>query len=1092
MSYLRQVACYACEAIGAAAVLWRPSPSEEESFHIAGWDEGDFMSGEQDPYCAPLSDESRCHWANWNKFIRSKAGADASVYPFLADLEPYNSATFTRVNTTFTTESPETLFFSKHEDIVYWSWKFALEKSSESICYKPCGRPEPTPEPSPSPPEPSSSTSPEPEPSSSTSPEPEPPTPITPTPDPPEKMTLTLTAISLTQDVSSFKFSKATGSTADGSYAQLLFTMVGKREDYAFAVIGITIKNPSLTLGANNIRFKLGKPTTEGIECEVTVNGKSKKAFVAGMGYFPEFDEAIEIDGIEIGKAFKDITVSVTPEDKDRRTFLGWAQDITKDKDDFICVKDGAIVPSSNGYCPSGSGAIYYYYSKSKGSINVIDLDKETGTAAIPFTSYIRPYSDNVIKDAYSWGNGQFKKSTTDPYDSFIGELKNTGTNEWLISSKNTAAFQTTAGTAPEPFEIQCNTTVSGYTNVLGPKTAGFIGTVSDEEVTMFQGMWGTCNPSENHEQKHAKGDFLEFRLDDNTYMLHYSFDTHDGQGGKVVRAAGVRSSNRLPMLKVVRTYGADGNDTYGRKLMFTYKRSEEATADDWRYNNPFPYLYTGVTYPLGPITTKIYDDKNYHYMELQELDLRELTNEGIHEVELNVSWSKVDMVYVATPVDRDDDSKFVAAGIFVNSTYSETAFVDIPVGGIMMYKQNRITQKINKYENIGTSLGFKKAQGRHNTWTTDDFYIINGAGSKVRARAMTYQNYDKGHPSVLINPSEAFVEPLENIPTADPFSYTDFMIVVVKNGTSTEGATQREDTDVIDSVYCEDKYTIFKGSGTDEFALGKETTILGTANMLMRRVKPISNPNKDMDTDGNWFTATTYDKAVYLNNGWDSIASPWRSWEPLGISYSIWEVAAGSEKWVNHPAFIMRAKMTPGYIGCFLVLVDSSDRQVSVIPFRPVEFDMSNVTVGTHEFNAWPKVQMTESYMVTGGSGVIYNLIDNEDIKGQPAGTLADILFYNMTGSAVYATVVDHENNATQYAYLRLENIPWRRGQLSKGDFIGTSMMATENGGVKQFAGTINGLSKSISRPCSCSRPRITTDKRSNKNKNKNKIYMM
>ena len=111
-------------------------------------------------------------------------------------------------------------------------------------------------------------------------------------------------------------------------------------------------------------------------------------------------------------------------------------------------------------------------------------------------------------------------------------------------------------------------------------------------------------------------------------------------------------------------------------------------------------------------------------------------------------------------------------------------------------------------------------------------------------------------------------------------------------------------------------------------------------------------------------------------------------------------------------------------------------------------------------------------------GNGVIYNLLNG----GQPAGTLADILFFNMTESTVYATVVDHENNATQYAYLRLENIPWSRGQLSKGDFIGTSMMATENGGVKQFAGTINGLSKSISRP------HITTDKRSNKNK----IYMM
>ena len=166
MSYLRQVACYACEAIGAAAVLWRPSADEEASFHIAGWDKRDFMQGEQDPYCSSLSDESKCHWANWNKFIRSKAGAQPGVYPFMADLEPYNSATFSRVNTTFITQSPETLFFHKHEDIVYWSWLFALEKSSESICYKPCGRPEPTPEPSPEP-EPSRSPVP-PAPSSST------------------------------------------------------------------------------------------------------------------------------------------------------------------------------------------------------------------------------------------------------------------------------------------------------------------------------------------------------------------------------------------------------------------------------------------------------------------------------------------------------------------------------------------------------------------------------------------------------------------------------------------------------------------------------------------------------------------------------------------------------------------------------------------------------------------------------------------------------------------------------------------------------------------------------------------------------------
>ena len=1091
MSYLRQVACYACEAIGAAAVLWRPSPSEEESFHIAGWDEGDFMSGEQDPYCASLSDESRCHWANWNKFIRSKAGADASVYPFLADLEPYNSATFTRVNTTFTTESPETLYFSKHEDIVYWSWLFALEKSSESICYKPCGRPEPSPEPSPSPPEPSSSTSPEPEPSSSTSPtssstSPGPEPPITPTPSPPGQMTLTLTGISLNQDVSSFKFSKATGSTADDSYAQLLFTMVGKREDYAYAKIGITIKNPSLTLGANNIRFKLGKPTTEGIECEVTVNGKSKKAFVAGMGYFPEFDEASEIDGIEIGKAFKDITVSVTPEDKDRRTFLGWAQDITKDKEDFICVKDGAIVEKdSGGNCPSGAPVRHYYYSKSKGSINVIDLDKEGNVAAIPFTSYIRPYDKDAYssQDAYSWGNGQFKTSTTDPYDSVIGGLKNTGTNEWLISSKDTAAFQTTAGTAPEPFKIQCNTTVSGYTNVLGPKTAGFIGTVSDDKVTMFQGMWGTCNPSENHEQKHAKGDFVSYRLD-NSNNLHYSFDTHDGQGGKVVRAAGVAigvaTGNNLPLLKVERTYGTDGKDTYGRELRYTLKRSDEA--DDWYYNNPFPHLYTGVTYPLGPITTKIYDEGNKRYKELQELSLDKLLDADIHEVELNVSWSKVDMVYVATPVDRDDNSKFAAAGIYVNSTYSETAFVDIPVGGIMLDRYNTVTQNVAEYENIGTSLGFKKAQGRHNTWITDDFYPVDTSGQgKQTLRAMTYQNYDKGHPSVLINPSEAFVEPLTDISAREEFAYNSFMIVVVKNGTSTEGATQRHDADEYSHVNYEDMYTIFEGSN-DRLALGKESTILGTANMLMRRVKKISY--SDTDTDGNWFNSIDFAGSVVLNYGWNSIASPWRSWEPLGISYSIWTYQYA--KWVNHPAFIMRAKMTLGYIGCFLVLVDSSDRQVSVIPFRPVEFDMSNVTVGTHEFNAWPSVQMTESYMVTGGSGVIYNLLNG----GQPAGTLADILFFNMTGSAVYATVVDHEDNATQYAYLRLENIPWSRGQLSKGDFIGTSMMATENGGVKQFAGTINGLSKSISRPCSCSRPRITTDKRSNKNKNK--IYMM
>ena len=1084
MSYLRQVACYACEAIGAAAVLWRPSPSEEESFHIAGWDEGDFMQGEQDPYCASLSDESRCHWANWNKFIRSKAGADASVYPFLADLEPYNSATFTRVNTTFTTESPETLFFSKHEDIVYWSWKFALENSSESICYKPCGRPEPTPEPSPSPspPEPTSTTSPEPSTStstsptsSSTSPGPEPPVTPTPSPDPPGQMTLTLTGISLNQDVSSFKFSKATGSTADGSYAQLLFTMVGKREDYAFAVIGITIKNPSLTLGANNIRFKLGQPTTEGIECEVTVNGKSKEAFVSGMGYFPEFDEAIEIDGIEIGKAFKDITVSVTPEDKDRRTFLGWAQDITRDNDGFIYVKDGAIVPSSGTGCPVG--ATRYEYSKSRGSINVIDLDKETGTAAIPFTSYIRPYDNNVIKDAYSWGNGQFKKSTTDPYDSFIGELKNTGTNEWLISSKDTAAFSSSS--SPEPFEIQCNTTVSGYTNVLGPKTAGFIGTVSDEEVTMFQGIWGTCNPSENHEQKHAKGDFVSYRLD-NSDNLHYSFDTHDGQGGKVVRAAGVNPGDRLPMLKVERSYSTQGKDTYGRKLRHTLKRSDEATAEaDWYSNNPFLYLYTGVTYPLGPITTKIYDEGNKRFKELQELSLDELITEGIYEVELSVDWSKVDMVYIATPVDRDDNSKFVAAGIYVNETYSETAFVDIPVGGIMMKDSNKITQEVKAYENIGTSLGFKKAQGRHNTWTTDDFYPVDEQG-KQTLRAMTYQNYDKGHPSVLINPTEAFVEPTTDMHTAGiNFVYNNFLIVVVKNGTSTEGATQREDTDVIDSVDCEDKYTIFSGSSGN--TLGEESTTIETAEMLMRRVKPISYSDASGATDGDWFTATSYDSSVVLNNGQDSIASPWRSWEPLGISYSIWEVdTAGAlqGRWVNHPAFIMRAKMTPGYIGCFLVLVDKMDKKVGFIPFRPVEFDMSNVAVGTHEFNAWPEVNFTKSYMVTGGSGVIYNLLNG----GQPAGTLADILFYNMTGSAVYATVVDHENNATQYAYLRLENIPWSRGQLSKGDFIGTSMMATEIDRTKQFAGTINGLSKSISRP------RITTDKRSNKNK----IYMM
>ena len=1033
MSYLRQVACYACEAIGAAAVLWRPSADEEASFHIAGWDKRDFMQGEQDPYCSSLSDESKCHWANWNKFIRSKAGAQPGVYPFMADLEPYNSATFSRVNTTFITQSPETLFFHKHEDIVYWSWLFALEKSSESICYKPCGRPEPTPEPSP-----------EPEPSRS----PEPPTPVTPTPspDPPGKMKLTLTGIKLSQDVSSFMFSKVKGSTADGSYAQLLFTMVGKREDNAFAVIGITIKDPSLTAGANNIQFKLGQPTSEGIECEIKVNGKEKRAFVSGMGYFPEFEETIEIDGIMIGKEFKNIEVWVTPEDKDRRTFLGWAQDITPDKVDFICVKDGAIIDkTSTPNC--SAGATKYNYVMSKGTINVIDLDTEAGTAAIPFTSYIRPYL-NTNEDIYSWGNTQFKESTTDPYDSLISGLKNTNTNEWLISSKDTAAFDTS-----NQFDIQCNTTIKGYTNTIGNSTIGFIGTVSDEKITMFQGIWGTCNPSENKRQTHPAGDFVEFEVDGSGGNIIYSFVTYGNEGEKTVHAAGImnaQTSPGLPMLEVERTYAA-GKDTYNRKLRYTRSRSD-TSSPTWIYNKPFADLYTGITYPLGPIKTKIYDEGMKRYRELQEIKIDDLINAGIHEVELNVNWSKIDMVYVATPVDRDDYSKFVAAGIYVNSTYSETAFVDIVAGDIMQNDQNKIKTTIDQYKNIGTSLAFKQAKDRHNTWMSDEFHV-SGADTPQELRAMTFQNYDKRHPAVLINPTEAFVEPLRTIGTSgSPFKYSEFMIVVVKNGTSTEGATQREDTNVERTVNCADSYTIFgfKASGADKFALGNENPTIGSVHdMLMERVKKITEDSES--TDGKWFTSPTYTGAVDLNNGADSIASPWRSWEPLGISYSIWD----TKTWVNHPAFIMRARMAQGYIGCLLVLAESMDAEARVIPFKPVEFSMDNTTEGTHEFNAWPMVQFTKSYMVTGGNGVIYNLLNG----GQPAGTLADILFFNMTEGTLFATVVDHKDHNKQYAYLRLENIPWNRGTLSKGDLIGTSMMATTVNGKKQFAGTIIGL---------------------------------
>ena len=906
----------------------------------------------------------------------------------------------------------------------YTSWEQAAASWAGSEV---CGEAPPTPTPGPTP-------GPAPTPTPGPTPGP------TPTPTPaPGSMTLTLRDISLDQ----------LQGAADGSYVQLSFSLASsRRADNAAASLVITIKDSGAFLTGNNLRFKLGQPSTDGIGCDMYVNGNKKAAFVAGLGYFPEFDEEIAIEDIALGAQHGDVTVSVTPKSNDRRTFLDWAQDITTETTGFVCVRDGALVDKSGDTkCPEG--AARYDYKKSQGSIYAIDLDQEGSVAEIPFTSYIRPYTNDKDTDAYSWGNDQSKESTTDPYDSFINGLTNTGTNQWLVSSMNTAAF-TADGPTPS-FPMQCNTTLSGYTNTLGKSTTGFIGTVSDGKVTMFQGIWGSCTPGENQRQHHKAGDYVEYTAEEpreTELVVRYSFNSYDSKGEKTVHAAGIldapydtttgRYRYYLPCV-VVGEYHA---------LEYFYEVNKEETATllidiESVFSSDFGYV--GHTYPLGVVKTA--DGKELQTVELDK-------NGG--EIDITgIDWAEQEIAYLAYPKDRDDATKLVTAGIYVNATFSETAFVDAVVGPDAFYdSQNRVkTSTETSYTTKGYAAKPAKATGRHNTWLTDEWTPV-GSTSKLKLRTMTYQEYDPRHPAVLINPDVVFVEELKELAMDDPFAYDNFLIVVTKKGTDTAGAEQRQDAAHSAEVEAIDDYTISEDTRTGEVYSRSEQATLGSVEMNMQRIKQVDSPTQE--AEGDWFYGSGGGVLIGESTP-DSLASLWRSWEPLGCSYSTW----ASNTWVNYPAFIMRAKMSYGYVGCFVVLMSRCDKQLGCTPFRPVEFNIADTTDGQHEYTAWPKVAFTQSYAVAGGSGVVYNLLTNGDKTGQPAGQLADVLFYNQTQDAVFATVVKHGDPDTQYAYLRLDKdeLPWTRQQLSKGELIGTSQMATQTEAGRQFYGTINGL---------------------------------